>query len=39
MELEAETEMAAERILLMPTQTIEVPIEAPTSPVNEEGDN
>ena len=36
---ETDTERGTERILLMATETIEVRIEAPTSPVNKEGDN
>ena len=35
MEIEAETESVMERILPMPTETMEAPIEAPTSHVNE----
>ena len=39
MDMESETERAMERILPMPTETIEAPIEAPTSPVKKEGEN
>ena len=39
MDMEADAERATERILLMPTETIEAPIEAPTPPLNKEGDN
>ena len=35
MDMEAKTDRVMERILPIPTETIEAPIEAPTSPVNE----
>ena len=35
MDMEADTERVTERILLMPTETVEAQIEAPTPPVNE----
>ena len=39
METEVEMERVIEMILLIPIETIEVPIEVPPSPINEEGDN
>ena len=39
MEIEAKIERYTERILPIPTEIIEAPIEVITSPVNEEGDN
>ena len=36
MDMEDETERVAERVLPITTEKIETPIEAPTSPVNEE---
>ena len=39
MEMEDETDKVMETILPMPAETIEAPIEVPTSPVNEECDN
>ena len=38
-DMEDKTERLTERIISMPTETIEAPFEAPTSPVNEESDN
>ena len=35
MEMQVEMERVTDRILPIPTETIEAPIEAPTSPVNE----
>ena len=35
MDMEADMERVTERILLMPTETVEAQIEAPTPPVNE----
>ena len=34
MDMEEDTERVAERIIPMPTEKIEAPIEAPTSPIN-----
>ena len=39
MDMEAKTQRVMETILPMPTETIEAPLEEPTSPVNGEGDN
>ena len=38
MEREADMQRVMKTIIPMPTETIEAPIEDPTSPVNEEGD-